>query len=224
MTKNKGMAYAVLAIAFVLFNVIAFAIPTAKTATFWIAYVFTAAAFALQIGIWKFAFKGADTLKSKFLGIPLISVGITYLIIQIIAFAVFMALPLTASWIAIVVCALILGISAICLIGTETGREEINRVEEKVEKKVFYIKSLQVDIEMLASAERGADTKAALTKLAEKIRFSDPISNDVLSDLEAEITAKVKELKTAENKAEIITVLDSLITERNGKIKLLKGE
>lgn len=222
MKKNKGMAYAVLAIAFVLFNVIAFAVPTAKTATFWIAYVFTVVAFALQIAIWKFAFKGADTLKSKFLGIPLISVGITYLIIQIIVFAVFMALPLRASWIALVVCALILGFSAICLIGTETGREEISRVEEKVEKKVFYIKSLQVDVEMLASAERDTDTKAALTKLAEKIRFSDPMSNEVLVELEAEISAKIKELKTAENKAEIITVLDSLITERNKKAKLLK--
>lgn len=222
MKKNKGMAYAVLAIAFVLFNVIAFAVPTAKTATFWVAYVFTTVAFASQIAIWKFAFKGVDTLKSKFLGIPLIFVGITYLIVQIIAFAVFMALPLTASWIAIVVCALILGISAICLIGTETGREEINRFEEKVEKKVFYIKSLQVDVETLASTEQDADTKVALTKLAEKIRFSDSMSNEVLADLEAEITAKVKELKTAENKAEIITVLDSLITERNKKAKLLK--
>ena len=222
MKKNKGMAYAVLAITFVLFNVIAFAVPTAKTATYWIAYVFSVVAFTLQIAIWKFAFNGADTLKSKFLGIPLISVGITYLIIQIIAFAIFMVLPLTASWISIVVCALILGISAICLIGTETGREEINRVEEKVEKKVFYIKALQVDVEMLASTETDSDTKAALTKLADKIRFSDPMSNEALADLEAEISAKVKELKTAENKAGIITVLDSLITERNKKAKLLK--
>lgn len=222
MKKNKNMAYAVLGIAFVLFNVIAFAVPTAKTATFWIAYVFTAVAFASQIAIWKFAFKGADTLKSKFLGIPLISVGIKYLIVQIIAFAIFMVLPLTATWIAIVVCALILGVSAICLIGTETGREEIKRVEEKVEKKVFYIKSLQVDVEMLASAEMDADTKAALTKLAEKISFSDPLSNEALADLEAEITDKVKELKTAENKAEIIGFLDLLITERNKKLKFLK--
>ena len=222
MKKNKGMACAVLAIVFVLFNVIAFAVPTAKTATFWIVYVFTAVAFASQIAIWNFAFKGTDTLKSKFLGIPLISVGIIYLIVQIIAFTTFMALPLTASWIAIVVCALILGISAICLIGNETGREEINRVEEKVEKKVFYIKSLQVDVEMLASVEADVDTKAALTKLAEKIRFSDPMSSGALTDIETEISAKVKELKTAENKSEIITLIDSLITERNKKAKILK--
>lgn len=224
MKKNKGMAYAVLAIVFVLFNVIAFAIPTAKTATFWIAYAFSVAAFASQIAIWKFAFKGAVSLKSKFLGIPLISFGTTYLVIQIIAFAVFMVLPLTASWIALVVCALILGISAICLIGTETGREEIKHIEEKVEKKVFYIKSLQVDVEMLASAETDADTKTALTKIAEKIRFSDPMSSEYLADIEAEITAKVKELKTTENKAEIITVLDTLITERNKKVKIMKGK
>ena len=93
MKKNKNMAYAVLGIAFVLFNVIAFAIPTTKTSTFCIAYVFTAVAFASQTAIWKFAFKDADTPKSKFLGIPLISVGITYLIIQIIAFTIFMAFP-----------------------------------------------------------------------------------------------------------------------------------
>lgn len=222
MKKNKGMTYAVLGIAFVLFNVISFAIPTVKTSTFWVAYVFTAVAFISQIAIWKFAFKGADTLKSKFLGIPLISVGITYLIIQLIAFAIFMALPLTASWIAIVVCALILGISGICLIGTETGREEINRVEEKVEKKVFYIKSLQVDIEMLANSETDAETKAALTKLAEKIRFSDPMSNEVLADLDTKISEKATELKMSDNKLEIISELDLLLTEWNKKTKILK--
>ena len=222
MSKNKGMAYTVLGITFALLNVIAFAVPTVKTATFWIAYPFTTVAFVSQIVIWKFAFKGADTLKSKFLGIPLFSVGITYLIVQIIAFAAFTAFSIAPSWVAVVVCALILGVSSICLIGTETGREEINRIEEKVEMKVFYIKSLQVDVEMLASSETDANTKDALTKLAEKIRFSDPMSNDALIDLEAEISAKVKELKTAENKAEIITVLDSLVTERNKKSKSLK--
>lgn len=222
MSKNKGMAYAVLGIFFVIFNVIAFAVPTAKTATFWVAYIFTVIAFALQLIIWKFAFKDTDTLKSKFLGIPLISVGITYLLVQIIAFAVFMAVSFVPSWIAIVVCTLILGISSICLIGTETGREEINRVEQKVSKKVFYIKSLQVDIEMLANAEADADTKAALTNLAEKIRFSDPMSNELLADLESKIIDKINDLKSTEQKATIIKELTLLFDERNKKCKLLK--
>lgn len=216
------MAYAVLGIFFVIFNVIAFAIPTAKTATFWVAYIFTLIAFVMQPFIWKFAFKDTDTLKSKFLGIPLISVGVIYLLVQIVAVAVFMALSFVQSWIAIVVCILILGVSAVCLIGTETGREEIIRIEHKVSKKVFYIKSLQVDIEMLANAESDADTKAALTNLAEKIRFSDPMSNELLADLESKIIDKINDLKSTEQKATIIKELTLLFDERNKKCKLLK--
>ena len=220
--KKNVMAYTALGIVFALFNVLAFVIPTEKTATFWIAYAFSVVAFGLQIGIWKFAFKGADTLKSKFLGIPLISVGARYLVVQVIVFAVFMAFPLLPTWIPIVICSVILGISSICLIGTETGREEINRVAVKVEKKVFYIKALQVDIELLAETENDPDIKAELLKLADKIRFSDPMSSDALSEIEAEILEKVSELKTAENKLAIISTASALVAERNKKAKILK--
>lgn len=80
------------------------------------------------------------------MGIPIISVGIIFLVVQIIAFAVFLALPLISSWIAVIVCALILAISSICLFGTGFDKGEINCVEAKVEKTVLYIKSLQVDV------------------------------------------------------------------------------
>ena len=220
--KKKVMAYSVLGIVFALFNVLAFVIPTEKTATFWITYAFSVVAFGLQIGIWNFAFKGAETLKSKFLGIPLISVGARYLVVQVIAFAVFMAFPFLPSWIPIVVCSVILGIFAICLIGTETGREEINRVEEKVEKKVFYIKSLQVDVELLAESENNPEIKAELLKLADKIRFSDPMSSDALTEVEETIANKIVELKTDENKLAVIAAMSTLIAERNQKAKILK--
>ena len=220
--KRKGLAYAVLTIAFALFNVIAFFIPTEKTATFWIAYAFSAIAFLLQIVIWKLAFEGTDTIKSKFLGIPLLSVGFRYLVIQVIAFAVFMIFPALPTWIPVVVCSVILGGSAICLIGTETGREEINRVEEKVKRKVFYIKSLQVDVEMLAETESDPTIKAELTKLAEKIRFSDPVSSDALAEIESEIVNKIKEIEASKDKLAIIAVTTALVEERNKKAKILK--
>ena len=220
--KRKGLAYAVLAIAFALFNVIAFFIPTEKTATFWIAYAFSAIAFLLQIVIWKLAFKGTDSIKSKFLGIPLLSVGFRYLVIQVIAFAVFVIFPALPTWIPIVVCSVILGGSAICLIGTETGREEINRVEEKVKSKVLYIKSLQVDVEMLAETESDPTIKAELTKLAEKIRFSDPVSSDALAEIESEIVNKIKEIEASKDKLAIIAVTTALVEERNKKAKILK--
>ena len=75
---------------------------------------------------------------------------------------------------------------------------------------------------MLANTETDPEVKVALTKLAEAIRFSDPMSNEVLADLEKEISDKFAELKVAEDKTAIIKVLDSLIVERNKKAKLLK--
>ena len=222
MKKNNSLGYIILGVLFVLLTVIAFAVPTVKTGTFWIAYVFTVVAFALQIPIWKKALGQKETLKSKFLGIPTIHVSIVYLILQIIAFAVFMAVPTLPAWVAIVVCCIILGLSTVCMISAEIGVGEINRVEESVKAKTFFIKSLQTDVELLADGETDSETKALLKELAEKIRYSDPMSYAELAEIEAAISSKVADLKTASDKKAIITEILSLVTERNKKAKILK--
>lgn len=221
MKKNSTKGYVILGILFALVSIIAFAVPTTKTATFWIAYVFTAAAFAAQIIIWRTAL-GKEALKSKFLGFPLVHIGIVYAVIQVIAFAVFMFMPTLPTWSAIVVCSIIAGVSAVCMISVDAGRNEIERVEAKVQNKVFYIRELQADIELLADNETNADVKTALTQLAEKIRFSDPMSNEQLADFEDKISTKIEELKTTSSQLEIITELNSLLDERNKKCKILK--
>lgn len=222
MKKNSKLGYAVLCIVFVLFNVIAFAIPTAKTETFWVAYASSVVAFTSQIGIWKVALGKEDTLKSKFLGFPVVHIGIVYLIAQTVVFAVFMAVPTLPVWSAIVVCALVLGISAICMISAEAGRSEIGRIEAQAKQKVFYIKSLQVDVELLANSESNGATKEALQKLAEKIRFSDPMSLPHLEAIEKEIADKTNTLKVTADKLAVVSEIDALLSERNAKIKILK--
>lgn len=102
------------------------------------------------------------------------------------------------------------------------GRVEITRVGDKIEKKVFDIKSVQIDVEILIETETDTDTKIALKKLSEKIRFSDPMSNEMLAGVEAEISRKAIELKTAEDKKEIISAIEYLLSERNKKIQNFK--
>ena len=222
MKKNSTKGYVILGILFALVSIIAFAVPTAKTATFWIAYVFTAAAFAAQIGIWKTALDKEETLISKFLGFPVVHIGIVYVAIQVIAFAIFLFVPSLPEWSAIVACSAISGICAVCMISADAGRHEIERVEAKVQEKIFYIRQLQADIELLADSETDVAVKTALTQLAEKIRFSDPMSSEQLADLENKISTKTAELKTASSKMEIITELHSLLDERNKKCKISK--
>ena len=222
MKKNRSKGYLILGILFVLVSVIAFAVPLAKTTAFWISYAFTVIAFAAQIIIWKSALGRTEALKSKFLGFPVVHIGIVYLVVQIIALAVFLFIPTLPIWSAVVACAVIAGASAVCMIASDVGRSEIERVSSKVQKKTFFIKQLQTEVELQADAETDIATKSALTQLTEKIYYSDPMSNEQIADIEDRITAKVAELKSSTDKVKIIDELNSLLDERNRKIKILK--
>ena len=141
MKKNSTKGYVILGIIFALISIIAFVVPTMKTATFWIAYVFTAIAIVAQIVIWKNALGKEDTLKSKFLCLPVVHVGVVYLVVQIVAFAVFAAVPELPIWSAIVACAAILGFSVIFMIAGEAGRGEI---EQKYRRRFYSLRNCKL--------------------------------------------------------------------------------
>lgn len=221
MKKDSVKGYVLIGIIFILITVVSLAIPTSKSTAFWIAYIFTVVALAAQIVLWKRTF-GHKELKSKFLGFPIVHIGIVYLVIQITVLFVFVFAEKLPAWSALVICTAITAMAAIFMIAADVGRTEIERVEQKVQGKVFYIKNLQVDIEILASAEKDAKTKKALEQLTEKIRFSDPMSNEQLAPLEERIAIAVESLKSSDDKLEIINQLNKLIDERNKKVETLK--
>ncbi len=222
MKNNNTKGYMILGILFALVSIIALVVSQMKTAAFWIAYVFTVIALAAQLGIWKVALGKEGTLKSKFLGLPVIHIGIIYLGVQLIVFAIVIFVPMLPIWSTIVLCTIIIGISAVCMIASEAGRDEIERVEIIAQKKIFYIRELQANVELLVDNEKNVEIKTALMRLLEKIRYSDPMSSEQLKDLEGRISAKVAEMKTATNITEIIAELNSLLDERNKKCKILK--
>lgn len=221
MKKDSVKGYVLIGIIFILITVVSLAIPTSKNAAFWIAYIFTVVALAAQIVLWKRTF-GHKELKSKFLGFPIVHIGIVYLIVQIAVLFVFVFAEKLPAWSALVTCTVIAAMAAIFMIAADVGRTEIEKVEQKVQGKVFYIKNLQVDIEILASAEKDTKTKEQLEQLAEKIRFSDPMSNEQLAPLEERIAIAVESLKSSDDKLEIINQLNKLIDERNKKVETLK--
>lgn len=222
MMKNSTRGYAIVGILFAVVSVVAFAVPVRKTAAFWLVYAFTAAAFAAQIVIWKKTLGREELMKSKFLGFPVLHISIVYLLVQLVTFAVFLFMPTLPVWSAVVVCVVVAGFFAVCMIAAETGRAEIERVEDKTRKKVFYIRSLQVEVEVMAERENDRMVKAELVRLAEKIRFSDPMSDESLAGLEEQIAARISELETAEDKAALIQEIDLLLGERNRKCKMRK--
>ncbi len=220
--KNKKLGYALFAVCFVLFNLIAFLIPKEKATTFWIAYAFTIIAFLLQLLIWRAVFGKADKMKSKFLGFPIIYIGLVYFAFQIIAFILLIAIPGCSPWIAAIVCASILCLSIVCLISADAGKQEIQRIETKVKEKTQFIMLLQNDIETLANTENDPKIKQALKQLAERVRFSDPMSGDQLTTIESLISEKVSQFQSSTDKEALINTINNLLTERNKRCKILK--
>lgn len=222
MKKNNVLYYLALGIMFLLFNLAAFLVPSEKSESFWVAYAFSAFAFISQIPLWIISFNKKATLNSNFLSLSVFNIGVIYLAVQLIAFAIFMIFPSIPVWVAALVCSIILVAAILVLVAGYMGINEVSRVETKVKLKRFFIQSLQVDIEMLVESESDESIRSELKKLAERVRFSDPMSSELLAELESRISAKVEKMKVSESKAELIKEVDLLLTERNKKCKIMK--
>ena len=222
MKKNSTKGYVILGILFFLVSITAYIIPLSKTATFWIAYIFTVVAFAVQIIAWKTTLGKEKTLNSKFLKIPIIHISVVYLVIQIATLLVFVIKPLLPTWSVIIVCCIIAGVSVLCMVATDIGVNEIKNENAKVDEKTAFIKKLLIDTEIITNNENDIDIKSDLLKLAEKIRFSDPVSSEQLSEIEDKISLKIAEFTMSQNKQAVIMEINSLLDERNKKCKIFK--
>lgn len=219
--KNIGIIFLIL---FVVFNVVAFAIPSNFTITFWIAYIFTVIAFGSGLYTWVNYFKKNKSLKSKFLNISTITISFYYIIIQVAAFVIFKFAYMLPSWTSILVCVIILAFALISLIGVDSSAEYIASIDEKVSAKVQSVKIKQMDVELVASNVKDKDVKEKVLELAEIIRFSDPMSNEQLAGIEKIIAEKIDELKSIPeaDMMSLIEEIEKLIDERNKKCKILK--
>ena len=220
------------AIALAVFNVISFAVPITVnvnkfTPSFWIGYAFITLMFIAQL-VCSVVFFKQDNNDKKFLNIPVISLSYTALIVSIIVGAVAMAVSFIPYWVGIVLGVLIVAFYAIAIISSKAAADTIENVDKKVKAQTFFIKSLTVDAESLLLRAKSDETKAIAKKVYEAIRYSDPMSNEALSPVEAQITIKFNEFSNAvvENNKPLAETLGNeliiLVNDRNKKCKILK--
>ena len=225
LTKNKGLSIAAVFTIIAVYNVIAFVLPFIRSSGFWIGYSFSMLAMLLTAVVSLYAL-GREGLKSKVYGIPLVSVIWLYLIIQLIAGLIEMAVPLIPYQYGLVVNVVLLGGCLIGLIAVNIGKEEIERIDEKVKEKVFFIKSLHGDVDGLIARTTDESLKKAIKELSDTIRYCDPMSNLQLAAIENRIEVKVASLadsiSSTDTAKAICNELQQLFAERNRKCKLLK--
>jgi len=224
MSKKRVMAYTSFVVALAIFNLLVFAIIRNREPSFWINYGFAILAFLVQPVIWEVILGRNKSLKSKFLGFPIIYVGSIYFCIQMILFVVLVLIPSVSPLLALSINLIVAGVAIISLAIVEIGKDEVSRIEEKVSGKRFLIDELLIEVEMLARSQSDPIIRKVLDELAEKIRFSDPMSSNILAAIEEEIRLKVFALKNFETSKMVESVKDieTLIFKRNSLVLITK--
>ena len=170
LSKGKFQTILILAIVLAAYLLLAFVIPFAKTAVFWLALVFTLAAFGVQLYVLKLSFTKGKDARSKFYGFPIARIGVVYLIVQIALSFLFMAIAkICAAWIAVIVFVLMLAVAAVGIIAADAMRDEVERQDAQLKTDVAAMRALQSRAAALASRCEDAELKADAQKVEDGI-------------------------------------------------------
>ena len=233
MKKNFKLYIICWAILLALFNVICFVTPNEAAGlnkfggAFRVGYTFITASFIGQLVCAYIAFK-AENLKKLFYNLPLITLRYTGLVLTIIFGGLAMAIPNLSGWAGAVICLLILGFNAGAIIKAKVAAELVESVDKKISRQTGFIKSLTAEAENLVSHAKSDEVRAECKKVYEAARYSDPMSNIRLADIEEKITAEMQQLSEAvanddsEIAAAVANELVALVADRTKKCKLLK--
>lgn len=228
---NKGKATASIGLIYVIllgvFNLLVFSIFKTRTNVFWLSYAFMTAAFAVQIISMFLSFKTTD-VETVFFGIPLTSFSIYYLCASLVVGTVFMIFQSAGFTLAVVIQVLILAAYLIIAIISLLARDTVQAIGENVKQNVTNLKSIVVDVEMLASSCTDPELKQALNRLADTVKYSDPMSTAAIELVEQRIMRKIVELRVSIDNNQIPDALQAckdlemLYVERNKQLALSK--
>lgn len=225
MKKRFGIYAISWAVLLALFNVIAFVSPgwiwfEKYDAAFWIGYAFISATFLGQLACAWFALKEENATK-LFYKVSLITTSYTGLVVTFVIGGLCMLISPLPYWIGILVCSIVLAANILAVIKAVVAIDEVQKIDNKVKAQTNFIKNLTVDAEALIGKAKSESAKAACKKVYETVRYSDPMSNDALSEIEESIMLRFAEFSNSPS-TETAEELLALVAERNKKCKLLK--
>lgn len=230
MIKTFKLYSVIWAICFAMFNIIAFVSPISinvLSGSFWIGYLFIVIAFAGQLYCSYIAFKD-ENLQNTFYNISLVLVSYIALAAMLIAGSLCMIIPLFPISLSIILCVLIAGISSSIILITCFVINVVSSTDTEIETKTFVVKALAADAEHLLSTAQSFELKKECEKVFEALRYSDPMSNAALSEINEQIQTQFSSFESAVNSSDLeLTIsngseLLTLIDKRNKQCSFFK--
>lgn len=223
LTKNKAWSAVISILTLILFNAVSFLIPSYHSISFWMGYGFACFSNLFLLFVTIYTLSAPDKEKIFFRLSPLMIAWI-YFIVQT-AFSLYQMFGSNYPYFAVVITDIIIAVvMSVLLILSLIAEREIQQSESEIESKVFYIKKLKTDLDMLSTDNEKLFSKIKL--LAEMVRFSDPMSHSNLKPIENKIENKFYMIRDNLDNISIALAacddMEKLLNERNEKCKLFK--
>lgn len=167
-----------------------------------------------------------STKEKTFLGVSFITESYALSIASVVLGIVYYLL-VPIAWTGIIFAVVLAAFGLVTFMKVKVALDEVEKVGEKVKVQTQYIKMLTVDAQNLMNRAATPEAKEAAKKVYEAVRYSDPMSNEALSVIEAKITVKFDEFANEVNSggSKVTDLADELVVlvkERNNKCMVLK--
>lgn len=193
-SKSFVAMYAILGLVYILLFAL---VPFAKPAGSWVMFVFSVISIAGGCGITLYTLGKDDTLMSKFYGYPIFKIGIGYTLVQlgvsvvVYAIGAFVCIP---YWVALLVALPLAGAAGIGIIAAENARDFIEKIDEQTAETTRNITYFRLDLSDLLELCEDETLRPALQELANKSKYSDPVSIPATAELEQQIKLELSKL------------------------------
>lgn len=167
-----------------------------------------------------------STKEKTFLGVSFITESYALSIASVVLGIVYY-LFVPIAWVGIIFAVALAAFGLVTFMKVKVALDEVEKVGEKVKAQSQYIKMMTVDAQNLMNRAATPEAKEAAKKVYEAVRYSDPMSNEALSVIEAKITVKFDEFANEVNSGgrkvtDLADELVVLVKERNNKRRVLK--
>lgn len=217
----------------VVFNLVSFVTPSEVkgyvkfTGAFWAGYLFVMVGMLVQL-VCTWNSLSVDNAPKLFYKLPMLKLGYVTMVLMFVFGIAAMAIPNVPYWMGYVICLIILAFQVIAIQKASVASDLIQKMDENVAKSTFEWKLMVAEIEGILNKTKSQDTKKKLNSVYEKIRYSNPKSNELLIDVENQIRILIEKLNEAvvaddeSQISELTTEIIQKVEERNKKYMLLK--
>ena len=198
LNKRQISGIAVLGIIAVVFILVTLVIPFDKPAASWTMFAFSLVSIVFGGFMCLLAFKDKEKLMSKFYGFPVFRIGVLYIGIQLVLTVIIYIIGANVDvpfWVGFLISILLLGAAAIGCITTDNARDIVEEIDQKEYISTRQITLFQIDFSEIVGLCKDEDVKLPLKKLAEKFKYTDPVSSPATVEKEKEITEELEKLK-----------------------------